>query len=35
MPEEINRLVTDRLSDLLLTSDKMSSANLKKKGVPE
>ena len=33
MPEEINRLVTDRLSDLLLTPDKMSSDNLRKEGV--
>lgn len=35
MPEEINRLVTDRLSDLLLTPDKMSSQNLLGEGVPE
>jgi UDP-N-acetylglucosamine 2-epimerase (non-hydrolysing) len=28
MPEEINRLVTDRLSDLLLTPDKISLNNL-------
>ncbi|HEY5587820.1 MAG TPA: UDP-N-acetylglucosamine 2-epimerase, partial [Candidatus Paceibacterota bacterium] len=28
MPEEINRLVTDRLSDLLLTPDRISSQNL-------
>jgi UDP-N-acetylglucosamine 2-epimerase (non-hydrolysing) len=35
MPEEINRLVCDRLSDLLLTPDKMSSENLHKEGVPE
>ena len=35
MPEEINRLVTDRLSDLLLTPDRMSSANLKAEGVPD
>jgi UDP-N-acetylglucosamine 2-epimerase (non-hydrolysing) len=34
MPEEINRLVTDRLSDLLLTPDTLSSENLKKEGVP-
>lgn len=33
MPEEINRLVTDRLSDLLLTPDKMSSAILLNEGV--
>lgn len=35
MPEEINRLVTDRLSDLLLTPDKLSSENLRKEGVLE
>lgn len=35
MPEEINRLVTDRLSDLLLTPDKLSNENLKKEGVSD
>lgn len=35
MPEEVNRLVTDRLSDLLLTPDELSSENLRKEGVPE
>lgn len=35
MPEEINRLVTDRLSDLLLVPDKLSIENLKSEGVPE
>ncbi|MFO7924349.1 MAG: UDP-N-acetylglucosamine 2-epimerase (non-hydrolyzing) [Bacteroidales bacterium] len=35
MPEEINRLVTDRLSDLLLTPDTISSENLRKEGMPE
>lgn len=35
MPEEINRLVTDRLSNLLLTPDKISIENLKKEGVPD
>jgi UDP-N-acetylglucosamine 2-epimerase (non-hydrolysing) len=35
MPEEINRLVTDRLSDLLLTPDVLSSENLRKEGVSE
>ena len=35
MPEEINRLVTDRLSDLLLTPDYLSGENLRKEGVPE
>jgi len=35
MPEEINRLVTDRLSDLLLTPDTLSNANLKAEGVSD
>ncbi|MBT3168525.1 MAG: UDP-N-acetylglucosamine 2-epimerase (non-hydrolyzing) [Candidatus Cloacimonetes bacterium] len=35
MPEEINRLVTDRLSDLLLTPDLMSNENLIREGVSE
>lgn len=35
MPEEVNRLVTDRLSDLLLTPDLISVGNLKKEGVPD
>jgi UDP-N-acetylglucosamine 2-epimerase (non-hydrolysing) len=35
MPEEINRLVTDRLSDLLLTPDLISSENLLKEGIPK
>lgn len=35
MPEEINRLVTDRISDLLLTPDRISSANLLMEGTPE
>lgn len=33
MPEEINRLVTDRLSDLLLTPDEFASKNLRNEGV--
>lgn len=32
MPEEVNRLVTDRLSDLLLTPDLISNNNLFKEG---
>ena len=32
MPEEVNRLVTDRLSDLLLTPDKLSNRNLEMEG---
>jgi len=35
MPEEVNRLVTDRISDLLLTPDLISSDNLRKEGIPE
>ena len=35
MPEEINRLVTDRLSDLLLTPDKLSIENLRKEGTDD
>jgi UDP-N-acetylglucosamine 2-epimerase (non-hydrolysing) len=33
MPEEINRLVTDRLSDLLLTTERAAAANLIREGV--
>lgn len=35
MPEEVNRLVTDRLADLLLTPDRISNANLKREGVDD
>jgi len=35
MPEEINRVVTDRLSDLLLVPDELSGSNLRKEGVAE
>ncbi len=35
MPEEVNRLVADRLSDLLFTPDRISDENLKKEGVPD
>jgi UDP-N-acetylglucosamine 2-epimerase (non-hydrolysing) len=35
MPEEVNRLVADRLADLLFTPDKISVENLRKEGVPE
>ena len=35
MPEEINRLVTDSISDLLLTPSEDANENLKREGVPE
>ncbi|MDD3686426.1 MAG: UDP-N-acetylglucosamine 2-epimerase (non-hydrolyzing) [Gudongella sp.] len=35
MPEEVNRLVTDRLSDLLLTPDRLSIENLEAEGASE
>ena len=35
MPEEVNRLVTDALADLLLTPSADGNENLKKEGVPE
>lgn len=35
MPEEINRMVTDRLSDLLFTTDEIASQNLRNEGVPD
>ncbi len=34
MPEEINRLVTDRLSDLLLTTERAAAVQLFSEGVP-
>ncbi len=34
MPEEINRLVTDRLADLLFTPDRLSDQNLLHEGTP-
>src|SRR5690349_6827071 len=35
MPEEINRLVTDRLADLLLTPSRDADATLRAEGEPE
>ena len=34
MPEEINRLVTDALADLLFTTEPAATANLEREGVP-
>lgn len=35
MPEEINRMVADRLSDILFTTDEIANINLRNEGVPE
>ena len=35
MPEEINRVVTDRLSNLLFTPDRLADENLRREGIPE
>lgn len=35
MPEEINRLCTDAISDLLFTTDKMADENLRREGINE
>jgi UDP-N-acetylglucosamine 2-epimerase (non-hydrolysing) len=35
MPEELNRLVTDQLSDLLLTPSRDAGENLRAEGIPE
>jgi UDP-N-acetylglucosamine 2-epimerase (non-hydrolysing) len=35
MPEEINRLVTDALADLLLVSEPAGEENLRREGIPE
>ena len=35
MPEEINRLLTDRISDLLLTPSSDGDENLRKEGIAE
>jgi UDP-N-acetylglucosamine 2-epimerase (non-hydrolysing) len=35
MPEEINRLVTDQIADLLLTPSPDADANLRAEGIPE
>lgn len=35
MPEEINRLCVDAISDLLFTTDELAGQNLRREGVPE
>ena len=35
MPEEINRIVTDSISDYLFTTEKSANQNLKSEGIPE
>jgi len=35
MPEEINRIVTDSISDLLFTTENSANRNLQREGVPE
>jgi len=35
MPKEINRMVADSISDILLTSDPVSSDNLRSDGKPK
>jgi UDP-N-acetylglucosamine 2-epimerase (non-hydrolysing) len=35
MPEEINRLLTDSISDLLFTTEESGNANLRREGIPE
>uniref|UniRef100_A0A7V3KMV7 UDP-N-acetylglucosamine 2-epimerase (Non-hydrolyzing) n=1 Tax=candidate division WOR-3 bacterium TaxID=2052148 RepID=A0A7V3KMV7_UNCW3 len=35
MPEEVNRILVDRISDLLFIPDKYANSNLKKEGIPQ
>ncbi|PIR88898.1 MAG: UDP-N-acetylglucosamine 2-epimerase (non-hydrolyzing) [Candidatus Harrisonbacteria bacterium CG10_big_fil_rev_8_21_14_0_10_40_38] len=35
MPEEINRVLTDRISDFLFTTEKSANDNLQREGVPQ
>lgn len=35
MPEEINRVLTDHISDLLFTTEESACANLRREGIPE
>jgi UDP-N-acetylglucosamine 2-epimerase (non-hydrolysing) len=34
MPEEINRILTDQISDLLFTTERSAAANLEREGIP-
>lgn len=35
MPEEVNRVVTDHLSDLLFTTEQSANENLRREGIPD
>jgi UDP-N-acetylglucosamine 2-epimerase (non-hydrolysing) len=35
MPEEINRILTDHLADLLFTTEPSGNENLRREGIPE
>jgi UDP-N-acetylglucosamine 2-epimerase (non-hydrolysing) len=35
MPEEVNRVLTDQISDLLYTTERAAHLNLKREGIPE
>lgn len=35
MPEEVNRVLVDRLSDLLFTTEESANENLRREGIPE
>ena len=35
MPEEVNRILTDRISDMLFTTERLAEDNLKKEGITE
>jgi UDP-N-acetylglucosamine 2-epimerase (non-hydrolysing) len=35
MPEEINRILTDAISDFLFTTEASGNENLKREGIPQ